>query len=563
GPGGIGKTRLATETVRRLRKTRQTPVYWVRLARLVKDSDAAAVEDEVAHAVVDADFSGRSAWDVLVDTLTVTDKAGRTLQSVLVMDNCEHVLAGAGEVIARLLEAVPGLTVLATSREAVGWVDEYVVEVPSLSRQQALTLFRQRAEYTDHHIVDRDDVANANRICRHMNNHPLYIRLAAARLSRQPLAMIVQELSGEATDKRMRWSHGPRVGADPRHRGISDAIAWSYNLCLDQERLLLDRMSVFAAGYDTSPDHDTSSVADVGVELAAIEAVCADDPDGDRANGGEFVRLPADDVAGVLERLVEQSLVTAHFTPITVRYSLLESVRVFAGQRLQERSTHEVDEPARLTRRHRHYYRDKIAAAQHAVLSPAEQGLLDWVRAAWDNLVRAIETSLTSGEPALGLEISANLIAMPAIKGSTRQMCRWAERTLQATRALPSQPTDLQIKAMALIGWVALLHGKNDDAERMLEDCVAASIRDPQTRHNWRQTPETGSVRSDPKQPNSHNAPATSAPGSGDRRGHKRDATDQRPGPGRCRAGFSYDSACRGSELATGQCRGAGASLER
>src|ERR1700730_11079152 len=74
GPGGIGKTRLATETVRRFRKATRTPVYWVRLARLIKGSDVAAVEEEVAHAVVDADFSGRSGWDALVDTLTVTDE---------------------------------------------------------------------------------------------------------------------------------------------------------------------------------------------------------------------------------------------------------------------------------------------------------------------------------------------------------------------------------------------------------------------------------------------------------------------------------------------------------
>lgn len=181
----------------------------MRLARLVQGSDAAAVEDEVAHAVVDVDFSGRSAWDALIDKLAVTDEAGRILQSVLVMDNCEHVLAGAGQVIAQLVEAVPRLTILATSREAVGWVDEYVVVVPSLSRQQALTLFRQRAEYTDHPIVDRDDVANANRICRQMNNHPLYVRLAAARLSRQPLAVIVP---GPAQSEWSRHRQQDRTG---------------------------------------------------------------------------------------------------------------------------------------------------------------------------------------------------------------------------------------------------------------------------------------------------------------------------------------------------------------
>ncbi|MGW4094852.1 AAA family ATPase [Nocardia sp. NPDC004750] len=492
GPGGIGKTRLATEAVRRFRKTRRTPVYWVRLARLVKGSDADAVEEEAAHAVVDTDLSGRSAWDALVDSLTLTDDSGRPLPSILVMDNCEHVLEGAGQVVADLLEAVPGLTILATSREAVGWIDEHVEPVPALLRQQAVDLFRQRAAFTGRPVIDRDDIANVALICRHMHNHPLYIRLAAARLSRQPLAMIIQELSGDATDKRLRW-HGPRVGAEPRHRGVGDAIAWSYNLCLDQEKVLLDRMSVFAAGYDTNPYDESNPIVDVGVDLEAIEAVCADDsPDEDAIPASNSSpHLPTEDVGSVLERLVDQSLVTIHITPTTVRYSLLESVRVFAGRRLQERSTPQRNECEIFAQRHRRYYRDRIAAAQVDRSSPAGKDLLDWVRASWDNLVRAIETSLASGEPAVGLEIASSLIFMPIVKGSFREMRRWTERTLQATRLAAPQTTELQIKAMAMLGWQDLLRGKNDDASRILEECVTASIPDPLTRHGWREEPET------------------------------------------------------------------------
>ncbi|MEU7767974.1 LuxR C-terminal-related transcriptional regulator [Nocardia sp. NPDC049190] len=495
GPGGIGKTRLATEALGRFGRARRAPVFWVRLARVAKGADAVAIEEEAAASVVEADFSGRSGWDALVDTLTRTDAAGRNLQTVLVMDNCEHVLADTGGLITELLEAVPGLTILATSREAIGWVDEHVVVVPPLTRQQAVTLFRQRAELTGHPIVEQDEVATAGLICRRVDNHPLYIRLAAARLLRQPLAMIVRELSGEATDKRLRWSHGPRVGAEPRHQGVRDVIAWSYDLCSDKEQLLLDRMSVFAAGYDTNPEDDTSSVMDVGADLEAIENVCADDPTSDQGGrtsykGMNAVGIAADEVEGLLERLVEQSLVTVHITPTTVRYSLLESIRLFTRQQLEERSTDEVDEPARLAQRHRRYYRDKIVHAQRHWFSPAEQDLLDWARVAWDNIVTAIETSLTSGEPTLGLEISAGLIALPIVKGSPREMRRWIERTLQATRALPVQPVELQIRAMALIGWLALIQGRRGDAEQILEDCVIACIADPQTRQNWRQAPE-------------------------------------------------------------------------
>ncbi|WP_157224040.1 hypothetical protein [Nocardia paucivorans] len=130
------------------------------------------------------------------------------------MDNCEHVLADAASLIVSLLEAVPGLVVLATSREPVGWVDEHLVEVPPLSPHQALTLFRKRAELTGHPVIGKNRIATAERICRHMHNNPLYIRLAAARLRRRPLDAILQELNGGASDKRMWWPRAWRVGTE-------------------------------------------------------------------------------------------------------------------------------------------------------------------------------------------------------------------------------------------------------------------------------------------------------------------------------------------------------------
>ncbi|MEU7767631.1 LuxR C-terminal-related transcriptional regulator [Nocardia sp. NPDC049190] len=488
GSGGIGKTRLATETLGRFHKTSGTPVYWVRLARLAAGCDIAAIESEIARSVVDADRSARSGWEGLVDTLTRTDSDGRALQTVLVMDNCEHVLDGAGRLITELLEAVPGLTVVATSREPIGWVDEHVVALPPLTQQQALALFRQRAVLTDHLITDTDDVAMADLICRHVHNHPLYIRLAAARLLRQPLAMILQELSGAATDRRMQWSHGPRVGAEPRHQGVRDAIAWSYDLCQDKERLLLERMSVFAAGYDTNPEDDTSSALDVGAELAAIEVVCADDPavGHDRGDRNPAVSVATEEIEDLLERLADQSLVTRHITATEVRYSLLESIRVFAQQRLKERCTGALDEPARLARRHRRYYRDRVVQLQLNWFGPADQ---NWAHAAWDNIMTAIETSLTSGEPALGLEIAAGLIVFPLRKDSPREIRRWTERTLQVIRDWTPQPTELHISAMTLLGWLSMLQGRAADIDRMLDKCVAACIGDPNTRQNWRQSP--------------------------------------------------------------------------
>ncbi|WP_157106646.1 hypothetical protein [Nocardia arthritidis] len=111
-----------------------------------------------------------------------------------------------------------------------------------------------------------------------------------------------------------------------------------------------------------------------------------------------------------------------------------------------------MDEPARLERRYRRYYRDKVVKAQIKWFSPGEENR--GARTAWDNIVTAIETSLTAREPELGLEIAAGLVALPIVKGSPREIRRWTERRLQATRAKASQPTELQTAAMTMLGWL-------------------------------------------------------------------------------------------------------------
>jgi predicted ATPase len=249
----------------------------VRLAPLPKGADEAAVRQAVAAAVLAEGFFGASAWDGAVQTLSPVDATGRVVPTMLVVDNCEHVLAGAKAVIADLLDEVPGLTVLATSREAIGWIDEQLVTVPPLSDTQSLELFRQRAELASHLITEPGQAALAEQLCGHMHGSPLCIRLAAARMFYEPLPMILEQLSGESDDMRMRWRHGPRVGGEGRHRAIGDVIAWSYELCGDKQRLLFDRLSVFAPGYDVNPEDAGVRVIDVGADLEAIEVVCADD----------------------------------------------------------------------------------------------------------------------------------------------------------------------------------------------------------------------------------------------------------------------------------------------
>jgi predicted ATPase/DNA-binding CsgD family transcriptional regulator len=503
GSGGIGKTRLAEEAARRLHRARRTPVWSVRLARLPKGSGAAAVKEAVTAAVLAEGFVGVSAWDGAVQRLSPLDAAGRLVQTMLIVDNCEHVLDGAGTVVADLLDAVPGLTILATSREPVGWIDEQLVTVPPLSAKQSLTLFRQRAELAGHAVTEVDQVALAQQICRHMHGNPLCIRLAAARMFYEPLLMILEQLSGESGDVRMRWRYGPRVGSEGRHRGIGDVIEWSYELCEDKQRLLFDRLSVFASGYDVNPEDAGAGVADVGAELEAIEMVCADDVVAERGGrvpgttgadqGRETVHLARAEIRELLDRLVEQSLVSAHITADTVRYFLLESLRLFAADRLAERSTEEIDEPARLARRHCYYYRDKVLHAQAQLSGPADEDLLNWAVGAWSNIRRAIDTGMAAGKPVVGLQICVGLLSLrgPFLIGSFPEIRGRVEQTLAATSASQPPPIGLQLAAMAQTAWLALVQGRPQGAEELLERCVAVSDSDAARQGRWRDRPET------------------------------------------------------------------------
>ncbi|MET9487810.1 AAA family ATPase [Nocardia sp. NPDC006630] len=481
GPGGIGKTRLATAVARRIRKARRMPVYWVHLARLPRDAGHRPIEDAILAAVIDGDFSGRSAPQALRHTLGRSDAAGRAVRTLLVLDNCEHVLDGVGRVVAELLNAIPGLTVLATSRTAIGWVDEHIMPIPPLPRAQALALFEQGAERAGRPVAVGDQ-ALAESICRHLHNYPLHIRLAAARLRYQPLPMILRDLDGAAADRRLRWSPGFRVGGDERHRDINAVIGWSFELCGPKERLLFERMSVFATGYDINPeDVDADGIAgpDIGADLDAIEAVCADTD-----TGG----LARHEIESLLEQLADRSMVSIHLGADNVRYSLLESFQVFARARLQ--STDD-GEWLRLSGRHRRYYRDEIAAACTQWVSPREQDLLARARASWDNVQCAIESSLSDPDEAvIGLEIAAGLISLriPFLRGSLRESRGLAERSLSAARALGRCSTELEISARALIGWLSLCQGMPGDAQKMLDDCVSACL-EPAAPTNWRADP--------------------------------------------------------------------------
>ncbi|WP_433520615.1 helix-turn-helix transcriptional regulator [Nocardia pseudovaccinii] len=486
GPGGIGKTQLAAAAIRRYRKASGVPVRWVWLASLPKEANSAALEEEIAGVVAGGSPFGRSAWDVIVDALTHTPPTAGRSQALLVLDNCEHVHAGIALVVARMLAELPRLTVLATSRQSLGIVGEQVVPVMPLRRRDSLALFRHRAEIVGQPLAD-DQVETATEVCRHLHDNPLYIRLAAARLVRRPIRVILDELNGEIEiDRRLRWPSTPVVGAEKRHRGIGDAIAWSYDLCSDDERLLFERMAVFAAGSDVHPE-DASADVGVGVGLAAIEAVCSDMPD-PRSESATAGRLSRNDIGRLLARLVDRSLVSVHLSHQEPRYALSECSQVFASERLRDRPSRAVGDPVR---RHLHYYRDRLTDFAIDWFGPREEELRDWLRSNRSNVLLAIRASFQSpAKAAAGLEICVALLTLPtASKPSLRQTRHWTEHALTGTRLVAAAaPTKLQLRAATLLAWHAFQEGMHDEAQRLLDHCVSSCDIASSDHLRWRDT---------------------------------------------------------------------------
>ena len=206
------------------------------------------------------------------------------------------------------------------------------------------------------------------------------------------------------------------------------------------------------------------------------------------------VRLARTEIRELLERLVEQSLVSIHITADTVRYFLLESLRLFAEDRLAERSTEQIDEPARL--------------ARAPLLLLPRQGPARASRMVWSRRTGAAELgdrgrgrtsgapsipAWRPGKPVVGLQIAVGVLSLraPFLLGSLPEIRGRIEQTLAATQASGPQLTELQLVAMAQIAWLALVEGRPQDAEELLERCVAACDAHAARGGHWRDRPET------------------------------------------------------------------------
>lgn len=332
----------------------------------------------------------------------------RDRRTLLVLDNCEHVVDAAAELAGLLLGAAPGLRILATGQEPLGLPGEAVFLVEPLSPEDAVRLFMERAAAAapgfprDPGGQDEPDRRAVAEICRRLDGIPLALELAATRVR----ALGVRELAARLHD-RFRVLTSGRRGAPARQQTLRAMIDWSWELLSAPERIVLRRLAAHRDGCD----------------LEAAEAVCAGDG------------VSREEVPDLVTRLVDRSLVVVADGPTGPRYRLLESVAAYAVERLRE-----MEDLAAVRDRHLRYYRELAERAEPLLRGDGQRAWLTRLDAEAGNLRAALDEAVRraeAGEPGDAVRLATALAWWWLLRGRLTE----ARRSLAAvTAASPDDP---------------------------------------------------------------------------------------------------------------------------
>jgi predicted ATPase len=419
GVGGVGKTRLALEVAAHLVDEFPDGVWVFELAAV---TDPAAVPDAVAAVLGITQQPGKTVSESIAATLE-----GRV--RLLVLDNCEHVLDAAADLIEAILTQSATVRVLATSREGLGVAQEQVWPVPSLDigagiDSAAVSLFVERAQgiAPSFSIFDGDESAAVTEICRRLDGIPLAIELAASRMA----SMTASEMR-DRLDHRFRLLVGSRRGLE-RHHTLRHAVAWSYDLLDDSQKALLERCSVFAGGFD----------------LQSACAVAGFDDIDDYA------------VLDLLDTLVRKSLLVADRSTGRTRFSMLETIRQFAEEQLVARG---VATEARSA--HAHYFAGREADIMALWDSPSQREAYDWFSVELANLRTAFRWATDHGD----LDTAATIATYVALLGppiENYEPIAWAEELLEPARAVEHP----RLAALYMVASLCCVVGRIEEAVR-------------------------------------------------------------------------------------------------
>ncbi len=464
GPGGCGKTRLAVAVAESLLKSSRFEhgVWFVDLAGL----DAPPlIPQAVATTLGVSEAQDRSLGETLADYL-------QPKKLLLILDNCEHLLAGCAELAQSLLDACPHLHILATSREPLNLPFELTWLVPSLAlpelpysvpftqlaKTDAIKLFAARAGAAlPGFALNPANAALVERICRRLDGIPLAIELAAARVK----LLDLEQIAARIDNSLQLLTHGDRAAA-PRHQTMRAALDWSYRLLLPREQIVFRRVAAFAGSFT----------------LDAVEAICADPESPDNV-------LQAADVLDVLSDLSDKSLVLiAEREPgEAVRYRLLEPIRQYALDQLRAAGEETIIRDRQLA------YSSELAEQAEPNTKGADQLL--WLKRLdkeHDNFRAALAWSVQSDNGSIGgLRLSKALHGFWERRGHWSEGRRWLQQAIaayDARREAQSPIGDLHLaRAIVAEGWLAYAQGdyggKRDWLQRGL--ALAQALDDPIT----------------------------------------------------------------------------------
>ena len=423
GVGGTGKTRLSLRVAADLLDTFPDGVWFIELAALV---DPALVPQTVATTLGLRETAG-SINEALTDFL-------REKQTLLILDNCEHVVDACAQVAESLLRTCPNVQLLASSREELGIAGEVSYRVTSLStpdphapatpeeltRYEAVHLFVERAAAAlPGFALTRDNAPAIAQITHRLDGIPLALELAAARVK----VLRAEQISARLDDRFRLLTTGTRT-ALPRHQTLRASIDWSYDLLSSSERTLLRRLSVFAGGWS----------------LEAAEAVCAGDG------------IDRFEVLDCLTQLLNKSLIVAEQGD-EPRYRLLETIRQYAKDKLFDSGDAEA---ARVRNQHLDYFLRLMEEAEPKLRGSAQLTWLNRLETEHDNLRTALDWSLGANHQA-GLRLAGAAFWFWMVRGHYQEALKWLNGAL-ATGA----ESDTRGRAKALAGIGFLLHQQGD-----------------------------------------------------------------------------------------------------
>jgi predicted ATPase/DNA-binding SARP family transcriptional activator len=390
GPGGAGKTRLAVEAAAALREKHRNGAWLVELASV---ANADEVAPAAAAALEASAFAGPQPAGSSTTQLIVRHLAGQSL--IVVLDNCEHVIGEAAMLADILLGAVPGLRLIATSREPLGIPGEVLVPVGGLAIPAAVQLFADRARAVQPgFLADGPDGDVIEDICGRLDGLPLAVELAAARLRTLPLAVLAERLGD-----RFRLLTGGARTALPRQQTLRAVVDWSYDLLFEDERRLFARLAVFTGGCG----------------LTAAEAVCADE------------HVPAGEILDVLGRLVGKSLVTASSAGGEARFSQLQTLWEYGRERLDESG-----EANAMRASHGARYLQLAEDAHEGLRGASGPIWRDRLTAELGNLRAALDWHAATGDADAALSLASGMAWLWYINGDLAEGARWLGDALGA-----------------------------------------------------------------------------------------------------------------------------------